>query len=120
MQKQYRLKKRASFNYIYKNGKKVSSQYLNLIYVPANFSFRIGFAVSKKIGNSVTRNKIKRRLKEICRLHLRIFMTGNNYIFVAKPGIENLKFEDLYPLVEKLLKKAKLFVTSNQGEKDDK
>ena len=48
--------------------------------------FRVGFTCSKKIGNAVMRNRAKRRLREVARLHLpRDARPGWDYVLVGRP-----------------------------------
>ncbi|MEG1509646.1 MAG: ribonuclease P protein component, partial [Clostridia bacterium] len=70
MQSKYRLKSKKSFNYIYKKGESTANKYIALLSVPSKFPKKFGFSVSKKVGNSVVRNKVKRRLKEIVRSYI--------------------------------------------------
>ncbi|MCL4415901.1 MAG: ribonuclease P protein component, partial [Actinobacteria bacterium] len=48
---------------------------------------RFGFTVSKKVGNAVIRNKIRRKLKEICRLNCSKIKKGFDVIIIARPAI---------------------------------
>ena len=56
---------------------------------------RVGFSVSKKVGNAVTRNRARRRLKEAYRSVLPSL--GGNYslVFVAKQEIAQAEFADI-------------------------
>lgn len=50
-------------------------------------SVRVGFTASKKIGNSVFRNRAKRRLREVARAILpTLAVAGWDYVLVARPG----------------------------------
>jgi ribonuclease P protein component len=57
---------------------------------------RTGFTVTKKQGNSVERNRIRRRLKEAVRLHGRFAMlAGHDYVFVGHRDALEASFEEL-------------------------
>ena len=100
-----RLKKKKEFSYIYKKGKQYYSKYLSLYTIPTKYdNIKVGFSVSNKIGNSVIRHKVKRRLSEIVRTKLSA-LPKFNYIFVARLGIDSLGFDELKSEVEYLLAK---------------
>jgi ribonuclease P protein component len=91
----FRLKKEKDFEIVFKKGKRIFSKNLTLVYVPADF-LKAGFAVSKKHGGSVKRNKIKRLLRESFRSFLpNLLEVGKNFFFVFIP-----KQNDDYNLVE--------------------
>ncbi|MGO1505960.1 MAG: ribonuclease P protein component [Brachybacterium sp.] len=56
---------------------------------------RVGFVVSKKIGNAVVRNRVTRRLREIIRPHLATLPAGSAVVLRALPGIEDQPFSTL-------------------------
>lgn len=70
--------------------------------------FRIGFSVSKKVGNAVTRNKVRRRLKECVRQTLPAVDENAVAVIVARPRCTKATFAQLQSDVTYLLKKAKL------------
>jgi ribonuclease P protein component len=52
-----------------------------------DLAVRVGFTASKKIGNSVFRNRAKRRLREVARAVLPVLgVPGWDYVLVARPG----------------------------------
>jgi ribonuclease P protein component len=54
---------------------------------------RFGFTVSKKVGNAVERNRVRRRLREIVRLSERDRMrSGHDYVLVGRRGALQLPF----------------------------
>lgn len=107
MKSENRLKKRKHFNYIYKNGESKFSSTLQLVFIKSKYKpFKVGFSVSKKIGKSVVRNKVKRRLKEAFFSLQEHVSPDYNYILVAKEGIEKKDFVQIKQEVIGLLQKA--------------
>jgi ribonuclease P protein component len=57
---------------------------------------RVGFTVSKRVGNAVERNRIRRRLREVLRLSGGAFMTeGHDYVLIGRREALRLPFERL-------------------------
>ncbi len=92
----YRLKSPKDFRQAYQKGKSLVNPYLVLYYRKNQKSYyRIGFSISKKVGKAVVRNRIKRRLRDICRLHEGIFPRGMDLIFVARVRIKDAKYHTM-------------------------
>ncbi len=103
MERRYRLKKNRAFQYVYRKGHSVACRNLVMLLAPGR-ELKIGFSVSKKTGNAVTRNRIKRRLRECFRPYLGDVKTGL-YVIVARPSAAEAAFDDLKRDVRYLLKK---------------
>ncbi len=57
---------------------------------------RLGLTVTKKVGNAVVRNRIRRRLKEAVRLHAaRDMAPGTDYVIVGRRELLNAPFDEL-------------------------
>jgi ribonuclease P protein component len=82
----YRLKREKDFNLVFNKGKRLYSSCLTVIYFPSN-SLKAGFAVGKKHGKSVVRNRIKRLLRESFRSFTPDF--GQNFFFVFIPKVSD-------------------------------
>ena len=82
----YRLKKEKDFNLVFNKGKRLYSSSMTVVYFPSK-EIKAGFAVSKKHGKSVKRNRIKRLLRESFRSFLPDF--GQNFFFVFIPKVNN-------------------------------
>ena len=95
------------YQYVYRRGKNYPERYLALVYLRAK-TLRVGFSVSAKVGNSVTRNRIRRRMKEDFRL-LRPSLVPGKYIFVARNGAATASVREMGEQMRRLLKRAKLF-----------
>jgi ribonuclease P protein component len=107
MERRYRLKKNRAFQYVYRKGHSVACRNLVMLLAPGR-ELKIGFSVSKKTGNAVTRNRIKRRLRECFRPYLGDVKTGL-YVIVARPSAAEAAFDDLKRDVRYLLKKQNAF-----------
>ena len=67
---------------------------------------RIGITVSKKLGHAVVRNRTRRRLREVYRLHEDLFQPGWDLVVVARSRAVEAPFEKLTASYLKLAKKA--------------
>ncbi len=101
----YRLKKEKDFNLLFKKGKRLFSSSLTLIYIESD-SLKAGYAVSKKHGKSVVRNKIKRILRESFRSFTPFIRQNFFFVFIPKV-IDNGDFSVYRKDLEYLLKKGK-------------
>ena len=79
------LKLNHLFRRLYHKGKSAAGKYL-VLYCRKNGSQenRIGLTVSAKLGHAVVRNRVRRRLREIYRLHEHQFQPGWDIVVVAR------------------------------------
>jgi ribonuclease P protein component len=105
-----KLKKTKEFKRVYSGGKSVSNRFVVMYYMPNGLRInRVGYSVSKKIGKSVVRNRVKRLLHETFR-NLNPFLNqGYDVVFVARGKIADIDFHTLKESIEKLLKKTPLY-----------
>jgi ribonuclease P protein component len=84
-----RLRKRREFLAVQSAGTKIHGRHFFAMVSrrpdPVRSPGRVGFTVSKKVGNAVTRNRIKRLLREAVRLG-RWLPPGCDVVIVAKPS----------------------------------
>ncbi len=90
------LRKKGDFNAIYKAGKSVPERYIVLFYRKNDLPYnRTAFLASKKVGNSVQRNRAKRLMKESFRQNKDSFSVGYDLVFIARNTINGKKLEDV-------------------------
>jgi len=105
MQKKHRLRERSDFRKVFDRGSSFANRYL-VVYCMRHMEgqeFRVGFSVSKKVGNAVVRNRIKRRLKECVRELAPLVNKDADFIVIARPSVVTLEFVDLRKNVRHLL-----------------
>lgn len=84
------------FKRVYSRGKTYWNRNL-VLYVRKNeLGYnRVGYSITKKVGNSVVRNKIKRRMKEIYRLNFQNLKGNYDMIFIPKKNVVDISYKDL-------------------------
>lgn len=90
------LKKNADFQLVYKMGKSFANKYL-VMYVKENdLGFnRVGISVSKKVGNSVVRHRLKRLISESYRLHEDMFNSSLDMVIIARTGAKDKNYHEI-------------------------
>ena len=101
-----RLGGNRNYRYVYRRGKAYPSRNLVLIHLKGREQ-RIGFSVSGKVGNAVTRNRVRRCLREDVR-RMRARMKCGKYVFIARASIAGVPHEAVTRELQRLLARAKL------------
>ena len=107
MQRVYRLRRRSSFDVIYRRGKSFADSNLVLLVLDGKLTMpKVGFVVGKKVGKAVVRNKVKRRLREIFRSLIPSVEGHTSYVVVARSRSAELTYRELRHSLVALLVKA--------------
>ncbi len=118
-----RLRENRDFRLIYARGRSHADSLAviyvlrrNGDYVNAAPGRRIGFVVSKKLGDAVVRNRIKRRLREALRLRLPDLCEGPfDIIFVGRTGAKGAEWPAIQASVGDLLRRAGMLRGGAEG-----
>lgn len=103
------LRKKADFQSIYNRGKSVGDRFVVLFYRPNGLVYnRTGFLASKKVGNSVKRNRARRLMKESYR-HLEGKLPQHvhyDFIIIARNTISGKKCAEVEKSLLSAMKRA--------------
>ncbi len=92
----YVLKKRADFLAVRKKGKTVNTQFFIInFFFPSKSGFKFGLTVSRKIGNAVKRNRIKRIIRSIVVKNINCIPHNAELEIIPKKQLEKKKYSDL-------------------------
>lgn len=111
-----KVKKNNEFRLVYRRGKSFSNNLLVLyVFNNRNNKYsdgkpfnRIGVSVSKKVGNSVVRSRVKRLIVESYRLNCSNLIEGHDFVFIARVGMDGKPYKDVEKAMMNLFKKAGL------------
>jgi ribonuclease P protein component len=108
-----RVLKNSEFRSIYKYGKRLSLPALTLIYrfrstASKPLQTKLGLSVSRKVGKAHDRNLVKRRLREIFRLHHNELSENCDLVLIPRKETCDLSYVELESELLKLLGRAKL------------
>lgn len=114
--KYYRLRKNVEFRRVYRRGKSFATDILVLYifknyrnFIDGNEINRAGISVSKKVGKSVIRSRVKRLISEGYRLNSANINKKYDLVFVARSAAKDKSYWEIESSIKKLLKKAGLY-----------
>lgn len=112
MQVENRLRENRDFRRVFRRSKSVATSRFVLYWAKNRESaFRAGFSVSKKVGNAVERNRLKRLLRACFDdLNATGVLPAVDFVIVCRQGAAGAVFSEVRSDLEKLLRKAKFMV----------
>lgn len=110
MKKEFRIKKNEEFQYAFKRGKSFANRQLVIYYVEKKDQqhFRIGLSVGKKIGNAVTRNRIKRYLRQSFQELESNIKYPYDIVIIARKPTKDMEYIEIKKSLTHLLYKERL------------
>lgn len=108
MKRRYRVRTKTDFQYIYTKGRSVSNKAAVLYVLPTRTEGepRVGFAAGKKLGKAVTRNRVKRVLREATRQLWPYVKPGVSMLLIARAGVKDLPFVQVGQRIRELMSRA--------------
>lgn len=119
MKKSYRVKRKRDFADIFNQGNNVANRRF-VVYQLAKSQdhFRVGLSVSKKLGNAVVRNRIKRKLRHVL-MELAQDLTTVDFVVIARKGVEEMSYQDIKQNLIHVLKLATIYQEGDSLEKEN-
>ena len=112
------LRKQKDFSRVYKRGKSRGSRFVVVLYRRNNLDYtRTAFVSSKKVGNSVERNRARRLMKEAYRSLSGRVKSGYDIVFVARNTINERKESEVEKVMEKTMYACELLSSVNTDKK---
>jgi ribonuclease P protein component len=116
MQRRFRLTGNKRFSQLRREGRSAADNLLVVRVLPTGLDYnRFGFLVSKRLGNAVTRNRVKRKLREIVRQAP--LKPGWDAVFIARKGAEKARYQQLKQAADNLLRRTRLIATDSNPER---
>ncbi|MEE8413189.1 MAG: ribonuclease P protein component [Dehalococcoidales bacterium] len=113
MGKEERLTRPQQYASVYSKGSSRTSDLLVMRSLSNGLTLsRYGLSVSKRVGNAVTRNRLKRLLREI--LRIMPLKTGWDIVFIVRPAAANADYASLKRTAEDLLSRVDLLETGDE------
>ena len=110
VKKSLRIKKNEEFQKVFKNGKSVANRQFVVYSLEKKDQqdFRIGLSIGKKIGNAVTRNRVKRYVRQAFLELNEEVKSGYDYVIIARVPAATLDFHETKKSLEHVLKVGKV------------
>ena len=108
MKKAYRVKREAEFQKVFHDGKSTANRQF-VIYVldkEMQNHFRVGISVGKKIGNAVTRNAVKRKIRQSLLELKDEIKTNKDFLVIARKPVADMEMVEFKKCLSHALKKA--------------
>ena len=115
MKKANRLKKNEEFQIVFQRGKSVANRQFVVYHLTKEkqVNTRIGLSVSKKLGNAVKRNHIKRLVRESLRELIPKLKQNQDLILIARKPVTDMDLEQVKKSIYHVLQKGRLYDKSN-------
>lgn len=108
MKKKYRIKRDYDFTLVFRRGKSFANRQFVVYFKdnPDTDHLRLGISVSKKLGNAVKRNKIKRRIRAFFQSY-QDELLPREYVVIARHPVANMDYREMEKSLLHVLKLAK-------------
>lgn len=105
----YRVKSNEDFKKVVQHGHFLKCSSFVAHYLVNNYNYsRIGISTSTKLGNAVTRNRIRRQIRSMCDALVDFDKTNIDFVIIVKKDYLNKNFQENKELLARLINEAGL------------
>lgn len=117
MRKSYRVKKESEFQRVFNQGASFANRRFVVYFIekPEQPHFRVGLSVGKKVGNAVTRNAVKRKIRASIYQMKDQLRSDIDFIVIARASCADLPSAAIYSNLKHVLKLAKIYQEENNA-----
>ena len=119
LEKKYRLRQSKDYQAVYQNQNAVAVGSI-VLYIRGNNGYglpRVGLSLSKKLGNAVARNRMRRIIREAVRKHIGEIEPANDYVFVGRRSLAKASLQRVEADVVRALARKDCIITGSDGER---
>ncbi|ERI04872.1 ribonuclease P protein component [Aneurinibacillus aneurinilyticus ATCC 12856] len=112
------MRKNEEFQIVFKQGTSVANRQFVIYSLKkeGQEDFRLGVSVSKKMGNAVTRNRLRRTIKEAIRLRANEIKQDLDFIVICRLPAVELEFHQFKESLYHCMRKAQVFKGMKKGK----
>jgi ribonuclease P protein component len=122
--RQQHIRTQADFSAIRRNGRRVECHAFRFFGLKKESDgciegVRLGVVASRRVGNAVVRNRLKRRIREIFRLNQEKIMRGVDIVVVLRASASQLEYGELEKRFLHAVERAHIGMAEEKGQDDD-
>lgn len=119
MNSNYRIKKNSEFQSVFKKGRSTANRQFVVYVMKRNDQphFRLGLSVSKRIGNAVTRNRVKRLIRESFHQLSDKITDPYDFVVIARKPASEMNLEEVKSSLIHVLKRARVYKGAERNGK---
>nr|WP_281172490.1 ribonuclease P protein component [Ectobacillus panaciterrae] len=121
MKKTNRIKKNAEFQAVFQKGKSSANRQFVLYCLdkPGQSDFRIGLSVSKKVGNAVTRNHIKRMIRQVFTELKQCIDSEKDFVIIARKPCAEMTYEQVKSSLLHVMRRSGMKLPSEERKREE-
>jgi ribonuclease P protein component len=107
VKRQNRITRTVDFKRVRQDGKTITHSLVSILVLRVSGdNKRVGIIVGKSVGNAVTRNLVKRRIRAVADQFIQKINQGVDILIIAKPSAALANYDEIYQAIARGLQKV--------------